>query len=72
MYSLEVAVSGCDDLRVNFINEYKSLDIDYLKQKLEISNQSSDIYSMNPVGILDDIINAYQFDWDEEKAVDCY
>jgi hypothetical protein len=53
----------------NFLNK---ISIDSLKSKLNESNQTSDIYIRYPIMILDDIISSYQFDLDEEKAVDCY
>ncbi|CAF0947244.1 unnamed protein product, partial [Brachionus calyciflorus] len=31
-----------------------------------------DLYSLNRMAILDDIISSYQFDWNDEKSVDCY
>ena len=36
------------------------------------SRLSSDLYTRQPIAILDDIISSYQFDIDDEKAVDCY
>ena len=53
----------------DFLNK---ISIDSLKSKLNESNQTSDIYIRYPTMILDDIISSYQFDLDEEKAVDCY
>jgi hypothetical protein len=59
-----------DENRIkDFLNKSS---IDSLKSKLNESNQTSDIYIRYPTMILDDIISSYQFDLDEEKAVDCY
>ena len=59
-----------DENRVkDFLNK---ISVDSLKSKLNESNQTSDIYIRYPTMILDDIISSYQFDLDEEKAVDCY
>ena len=68
---LSDVVSGDDE--ENHLRKFIiSISSEYLKSKLEESKQTSDIYIRNPVGILDDIISSYQFDIDEEKAVDCY
>jgi hypothetical protein len=49
-----------------------SLDPKELNTKLAESSLTSDLYLRNPVAILDDIINAYKFDMDQEKSIDCY
>ena len=54
------------------LQKFYEINLDTLEQKLIVSSQSSDLYETNPSAILDDIISAYQFDWDDQKAVDCY
>jgi len=49
-----------------------SLDAQELNKKLTESSLTSDLYLRNPVAILDDIINSYIFDMDQEKSIDCY
>jgi hypothetical protein len=57
----------------NYLKKFlNSITVEYLRAKLDEARQTSDMYSNNPVAILDDIISSYQFEIDEEKAVDCY
>ena len=57
----------------NYINLFMNkLDLSLLNEKYSISKQTGDLYAQNPTAILDDIINSYQFDIDNEKTVDCY
>lgn len=49
-----------------------SISMSTLESIVAESKLSSDLYSTCPNAILDDIISSYQFDIDEEKAVDCY
>jgi hypothetical protein len=53
-----------------FLNE---MDENFLQQKEIEFSKTSDLYTMNPLAILDDIISSYQFDIaGTEKIVDCY
>lgn len=57
----------------NYLNKlFYSASLDDLHARLQESKTTSDIYTRNPISILDDIISSYQFDLDDEKAVDCY
>lgn len=69
--------SGDEDLgdieEENCLKKFlNSITVEYLSAKMDEAKQSSDLYSSNPMAILDDIISSYQFEIDEEKAVDCY
>ncbi|CAF0915347.1 unnamed protein product [Brachionus calyciflorus] len=71
-YSLNLAVGCEDNYSINFNQVFKELKIEYLEKRLVESSQTSDLYSLNRMAILDDIISSYQFDWNDEKSVDCY
>ena len=69
--------SGDEDMgdveEENYLKKFlNSITVDYLSAKIDETKQTSDLYSSNPMAILDDIISSYQFEIDEEKAVDCY
>jgi hypothetical protein len=49
-----------------------SLAVENLEAFVAESRLSTDLYTRQPVAILDDIMASYQFDLDDEKAVDCY
>ena len=78
----KLAVGTLDEINNNLQSEsldedkikifLNSISVESLQAKLDESRQTSDIYTRNPLTILDDIIGSYQFDLDEEKAVDCY
>ncbi|RNA28903.1 hypothetical protein BpHYR1_038074 [Brachionus plicatilis] len=64
---------GCEESVLSYnLEKFNGTSLDLLEEKLSISSQSSDLYAMNDAAILDDIISAYQFDWDDQKALDCY
>ena len=47
--------------------------VEVLAERLAHSSTTGDFYALNgPMAILDDIISSYQFELDDEKAVDCY
>lgn len=46
--------------------------VEKLHSVLKTSMLTSDIYTLNPASILDDIISSYQFEADDEKFIDCY
>lgn len=54
------------------LDRLTSISIESLETILAETKLSSDLYSRQPLAILDDIISSYQFDMDDEKAVDCY
>ena len=45
---------------------------DRLSKLLEESSQTTDLYAVSPVSILDDVISSYKFDLHDEKHIDCY
>lgn len=49
-----------------------ALCVDRLERVVAEAQISTDLYSTQSSAILDDIISAYQFDLDDEKAIDCY
>jgi hypothetical protein len=64
-----------DDIEddVNYLKKFlDSINLIDLKQKINDLNNDSYLYKNNPINILDDIISSYQFEIDDEKAVDCY
>lgn len=52
--------------------QLKSMQIEQLDQIVDEAKLSADLYTRQPVSILDDLISSYQFDLDDDKAVDCY
>jgi hypothetical protein len=71
--SNEIIVEVDSDDDENYLKKFLDMCGSFeFEAKLIESQQTGDLYTQNPEGILDDIISSYQFDVDNEKIVDCY
>jgi hypothetical protein len=57
----------------NYLNKFlNEIPLEQLEKRVAEAHLTSDYYTRCPMSILDDIISSYQFEIDDEKAIDCY
>ncbi len=65
----EMEISGKSKLFEDFSNLVKTTAVENL---IGTSNNTTDLYTINPLAVLDDLINSYQFHLEDETHIDCY
>ncbi len=67
--SVDLEISDKSVSIKDFSNLIKTARVEKL---IETSTNTTDLYTMNPLAVLDDLINSYQFHLEDETHIDCY